>query len=113
MARKRRHEIGALGYGKQRRGADPADLAVVPARQRLGAGQLVVPQVELRLEHHFDLVPLDRPQQIGFELDRCPPRPRGFPIGPGEALALLAAHVGHGLRQPVEQRFGAFTPDPA
>jgi hypothetical protein len=50
--------------------ADFAQRRVLPARQRLGPRHRPADAGELRLEQHFDLAPVERAQQIGFERAR-------------------------------------------
>ena len=60
--------IGPLCYRKESPCPDPAELRVIPARKRLGAGEAVILEVELRLEQDFDLVAVDGTEQVRFQL---------------------------------------------
>ena len=60
----RAHQAGLLGERQERARAEQAELRVIPAHERLGAGDLAGLEVELGLVVHDDLAGLDRLRQL-------------------------------------------------
>ncbi len=60
----RAHQARLLGERQEGARAEQAELRVIPAHERLGAGDLAGLEIELRLVVHDDLTGLDRVRQL-------------------------------------------------
>ena len=96
--------VGALGNGEQRACADPAELAVVPARQRFGAGQAVLGSANCGWKTTSISSPSIACSRSASSWAAVRPGRVVSPSAQASRRALLAAHVGKRLAEPVEHR---------